>query len=99
MTGELTESAFRSHLNEPFQIRLDETRPFELILSQVTGLKPVHASPRKDPFSILFLGPKAPILPQRTYLMTHPSFGDFDIFIVPVGPDRAGKMQYEAVFN
>jgi hypothetical protein len=99
MTEELTETFCKEHLQETFQIRLGEARMFDLVLAQVTGLNPAHASPRKEPFSIIFLGPKTPILPQRTYSMTHPTLGTFDIFIVPVGPDKTGYMQYEAVFN
>ncbi len=53
---------------------------------------------RKEPFSLVFLGPPRPILPQRTWDLCHPVLGAQGIFLVPIGPSE-GRMRYEAVFN
>lgn len=51
-------------------------------------------------FSLLFEGDNEPVLAQQIYLLEHADAGAFDLFIVPLGPDRAGgQMLYEAVFN
>jgi hypothetical protein len=55
-------------------------------------------SPKLDTFSLVFLGPMSPFLPQGIYRLTHEKFGDISLFLVPIGPNRGG-MQYEAVFN
>jgi hypothetical protein len=52
---------------------------------------------RAEPFSLVFVGDV--VLEQRTFAMTHPALGALDIFLVPIGPDPSGRLQYEAVFN
>jgi hypothetical protein len=53
---------------------------------------------KREPFALLFRGPKAPVLSQRMYRMEFQELGTLEIFIVPVGPDGSG-MQYEAIFT
>lgn len=50
------------------------------------------------PFNLVFLGPVDPVLPQMTYRLEHPTVGDHDVFLVPVGRDGDGT-HYEAVFG
>ncbi len=53
---------------------------------------------RRTPFAVVLRGPHAPVLPQRTYQLSHPALGTFALFLVPIGPDAEG-MRYEAVFG
>jgi hypothetical protein len=53
---------------------------------------------RTEPFSLVFLGPLRPVLPQRTWDLAHPALGSLGVFLVPLGPEN-GRMRYEAVFN
>ncbi|MEO8507627.1 MAG: hypothetical protein ABI593_08365 [Betaproteobacteria bacterium] len=53
---------------------------------------------RRDPFVLLFRGPSAPQLRQGLYEFNHPTIGEFQMSIVPVGPGETGLL-YEAVFN
>ena len=53
---------------------------------------------RTEPFSLVFLGPLRPVLPQRTWALAHPALGTLGVFLVPLGP-KDGTMRYEAVFN
>lgn len=53
---------------------------------------------RTEPFSLVFLGPPRPVLPQRMWDLSHPVLGTQAIFLVPIGPAE-GRMRYEAVFN
>ncbi len=48
-------------------------------------------------FSLLFRGPTVTI-PQGNYRVSHQSFGEFDLFLVPIRQRREGIL-YEAVFN
>lgn len=52
----------------------------------------------KDAFTIMLRGPAEPVLAQQTYTMRNENMGEFDLFIVPIGPDDQG-MCYEAVFS
>lgn len=103
MTDQPTGDMFAQRLNDTFRIRVDESTCLDLELIEVTPL-PVRsprrgsAPPARTPFSLVFRGPKDPLLSQRIYRFEHESLGDLDIFIVPIGPDDEGVL-YEAVFN
>jgi hypothetical protein len=65
-----------------------------LVSAQALGAAP---SGHREPFSLVFRGPIAPLLQQRTYALLHEALGTLEIFIVPIGPDRQGQL-YEAIF-
>jgi hypothetical protein len=73
----------------PIALRLTEVRPL--------GLQP--GAPRVEPFVLVFAGPATPLLAQGTYRLAHDDLGPMDLFLVPVGRDADGTVQYEAVFN
>jgi hypothetical protein len=49
-------------------------------------------------FSLIFVAPKGPWLPQAIYPVTHPALGTMEIFLVPVGPMLGGNA-YQAIFT
>jgi hypothetical protein len=49
-------------------------------------------------FSLIFVAPKGPWLPQAIYPVTHPSLGIMEIFLVPIGPRQDGN-GYQAIFT
>jgi hypothetical protein len=49
-------------------------------------------------FSLIFVAPKGPWLPQAVYPVEHPALGMMEIFLVPVGPTQGGN-GYQAVFT
>ncbi len=49
-------------------------------------------------FSLTFLSPPGPFLPQAVYPLQHPALGPLDLFLVPLGPKDGGN-SYEAVFT
>jgi hypothetical protein len=93
--------AFAPHVGRAFVVAVDDAAvPLELV--QVTPIGTAPGSGTRAPFSLLFVGPAAPALPQRTYAVRHPELGAMEIFLVPVGPDAGREprgMRYEAVFN
>lgn len=52
----------------------------------------------RAPFSLIFLGPEEPVLPQAIRRLEHSSLGELEIFLVPIGRGADG-VRYEAVFN
>ena len=52
----------------------------------------------RQPFSLLFAGPPALALPQRTYRLAHARMPELDLFLVPIGADAAG-LRYQAIFS
>lgn len=87
---ELTGAAFQPHLREEFRLHGGPASMPALTLADVNG--------EGRPFSIEFLGPRDPVLPQRIYRLEHPALGALELFIVPIGRDADG-VRYEAVFN
>jgi hypothetical protein len=73
----------------------DATLDLELIEANPLGGRPGGG---RAPFSVLFRGPSAPVMPQRIYALAHQTLGSLDLFIVPIGP-RDGGMVYEAIFT
>jgi hypothetical protein len=69
-----------------------------LTLVEVTVLGGDATSARRQPFSLVFRGPRVPLLPQRIYRLEHDRMGALELFIVPLGPDGDG-LRYEAIFT
>jgi hypothetical protein len=102
MLETFTNDTFLPYIDDTFHVVLGSMPPLELVLSSATEVGKNYGRGagivERTPFSIIFLGPMNPILPQRIYRLEHEGLGAFEIFLVPLGPDK-GKMQYEAVFN
>ena len=67
MLDSLTKEDWTKQLNESFYIQIGNADKFTLKLIDVSG----HGRSlvgRREGYSLLFIGPKMPILPQSTYL-------------------------------
>ncbi|MGI8642374.1 MAG: DUF6916 family protein [Pyrinomonadaceae bacterium] len=73
----------------------ETTEPIELEL--VEAIEPVIAL-QQEFFSLIFLGPKNLLLPQKIYQLAHERLGNGVLFLVPIGQNEEG-IRYEAVFN
>ena len=87
---------FAGRVGERFELRFDDAT-IELVLSEA---RPSGSGPpgMRDPFALLFRGPRDPQLPQSSYRLAHPELGEHVLFLVPVGQE-AEHMLYEAVFS
>jgi hypothetical protein len=74
-------------------LKFDEALPYESRQSRRRG-----AAPKRQPFSLYFLGPLTPVLPQSTYTFRSDALTLDQLFIVPIGQD-ATATEYEAVFT
>lgn len=82
-------SVFADELDDQLSLTLDEVEEH--------GTRET-AEREAELFSVFFLGPGEPVLPQSTYQFRNERLGEFFLFIVPLGPDD-GRMRYQAVFN
>ena len=100
MLDRLTVAMFAEQIGKTFRLQLADGPALELVLVEARNLSlpPGNSGPRRDPFSLLFRGPKAPMLPQRIYPLENEAFGRLEIFLVPIGADADG-VKYEAIFN
>lgn len=76
-----TADTFRPHVRSRFRLTSAGTKPFDVLLVQVTSGAP---DGRTDAFSLLF-GPAAAGLGQATYAVEHAALGSFPLFLVPAG--------------
>ena len=88
-----------------FEVTLPEGRTTTLKLDEAATLdvrqrRRVRGGfmPKREPFSLYFLGDPALILPQGTYNLAGEAASFDQIFIVPVGHDEE-HTEYEAVFT
>ena len=100
MLDRLTVAMFIEQIGKTFRLPLTDGPVLDLVLVEARNLslRTGNPGPRRGPFSLLFLGPKAPVLPQRIYPLESEAFGRLEIFLVPIGAD-AGGVKYEAIFN
>ncbi|MFH0342561.1 MAG: DUF6916 family protein [Chromatiales bacterium] len=94
MLETLTKEIWADCLNERFIV----AGSIEMELLEVNSLGHKHPRAGREPFSLVFRGPKAPVLIQKIYPLEHRSLGALDLFLVPIGPDQAG-MRYAAIFT
>ena len=106
MLEHFTTATFAGRVGETFRILPDGGRPVDAALAEVTVLGASATGSavtgrdggRGEAFSLVFRAPREASLPQRTYRVEHDAIGAFELFLVPIGPDREG-MRYEAVFT
>lgn len=98
MLETFTVDTFSPHEGETFTMRVGAAE-LELRLDEVSPLgKSGGGSPLRRPFSLIFVGPASPVYEQRIYGLRHPGMGEFELFLVPIGPSREG-MRYQAIFT
>jgi hypothetical protein len=96
--ADLTCAEFAACLAQRFRVALGgASLELELVGADLLGSEGAAAG-RRRPFSLIFRGPTAPVLPQRIYRLESASLGTLEIFLVPIGPDAAG-LRYEAIFT
>jgi len=94
----LTHDTFLLKLNKIFHVQLDSS-VIPLKLTRVDAHEQTGSNQDRIPFALLFSGPADPLLNQRLYEMTEDELGSLAIFLVPVGQEKTGSVQYEAIFN
>jgi hypothetical protein len=102
MLDRLTVESFAPTVGELYALDDDELGRLELELlearTHAPGAPPTDAGGVRSPFSLLFRGPREPVMPQRIRRLEHGALGRLELFLVPVGQDEAGT-RYEAVFG
>ncbi len=90
-----TKELFEQHLNTPFTITAGEAGSIETELVEVVQ--------KKDDMiinlSILFKGPKEPVLPHDNLNVKHDKMGKFDLFVGPIVHPKKDGVYYQACFS
>lgn len=53
----------------------------------------------RGPFALTFTSDLRAALPQQIFRVENEMLGELEIFVVPVGPNPQGQMQYEVIFT
>ena len=91
----ISQEAFHENLNTNFHAVDSGGTGVDL---ELVSCKDLGSTPKQEQFSLLFRGPKQPLLEQMTYELKHDVLGENLIFLVPVRQD-ADFLYYEAIFN
>ena len=91
----LNSKVFREQLQTTFQAGSSQGQPVPLKLVEVAES---HDTPQIEFFSLHFLGPVTPRLPQQIHRLEHEKMGAFEIFLTPISADLQGTT-YEAIFH
>jgi hypothetical protein len=94
--GELTLATFEPLVGNRFTVGGTTPVALEFVLESATAAGEWPGG--RDPFSLMFLGPSEPLLPQAIYALRHADLGVLEIFVVPVARD-AGGVRYQAIFT
>ena len=108
----LTAEDFRDLTGAPFLLTATSSESgspiaLDLVLIEVAGSSgSAQSGAPRAPFSLLFHGPLEPVAPQAIYRLQNAELGEFELFIVPVGPaaptasgQPAMAMRYEVIFG
>ena len=82
---------------EALQGRSFRSGDLTLRLTSVTR-RAAQPGQEREPFTLVFTGPREQFLPQGTVPLTEESVGAVEIFLVPVGMTEE-SFEYEAVFG
>jgi len=92
--GELTLADFEPCVGDVFAIA--EPEAVGLVLESATLV--AERPGGREPFSLVFAGPREPLLAQSIQRLEHAGLGALEIFVVPIGRDEAA-CTYEAIFT
>jgi hypothetical protein len=101
----LTLESFTGLVGQSLTLRLDDdqTRTLELIEATPRGEAAASSAAGRRPFSLVFVDSASTVaehLPQGIYRVTHAQLGEYDLFLVPLGPSADGVgIRYEAIFT
>lgn len=96
----MTPTDFALHLHQPFQLQFTAGLTLWLALEEVQVSTAVPTEHKQIEalcsFVVIFQGPPSPVLPTRTYQVSHPWLGELALRLVPYQRRQTG-MWYKAV--
>jgi hypothetical protein len=98
MLETFTHATFAGRVGQGFRVTVEGQVEQDLVLIEARLLRGGWAKARREPFSLVFRGPRETNLSQGMRPMRHEEIGAFEIFLVPIAPEEDG-LRYEAVFN
>jgi hypothetical protein len=98
MSQDFDHTTFEQHLHVIFSVQT-AAGPVDVELDEVE-VHPQGVVPgsTRQPFTLIFLGPKDGLLPEGLHKLSHDDLGEFDLYLIPIL--SAGERQaYQSIFN
>jgi len=98
MAPDFDHTKFENRLHEIFRAETPPS-PVDLELDEVE----VHRSSpapgiTRQPFTLIFLGPKDSILPEGTHTLSHAELGEVALYLIPI-LSTGERQAYQSIFN
>jgi hypothetical protein len=87
-------------VGDEFRVTIAPGNTIVLELVETAPLTASRSQPARQPFSLIFRGPKNGQLEQPIHNLEHERLGRLGLFLVPIGPGADGNgPYYQAIFN
>lgn len=99
MIEQLTPEYFRPHVSKVFRVQGGR---HGLTLAEVDVRVLSEAELKmfpRQPFSLIFRGPPADVLPEGLHTLEVEDGGSFTIYVIPIHTPIRDRQDYQAVFN
>ena len=98
MSEDLTFETFTGHEGESFVLHVEDERlTLELVEVEHGKYEPM-AEGLRDPFLLIFKGPKEPLATEGVFKVAHETLGELDLYLIPI-VSPPGQQHYQSVFN
>jgi hypothetical protein len=97
----LTLARFTPHVGSQFTVRASNAGPVTATLEEASATEPHPADRpgvRGEAFSLIFRGPRQPVVGDGKHTLAHPALGTFPLFLVAVGRGVDGQ-GYQAIVD
>jgi len=91
-----TAREFLPHVETSFSVRTADGTVATFLLERVIERRVVK---NVEQFSLMFHAPAGTAIADGTHAFRHPTLGDFNLFIVPVGASNSERRRYQACFS
>lgn len=100
MLEKLEKSSFEPYVGEDFKVTAGELELSMKLMEVTAGSEASRIPEGRETFSVIFVAPGGEVLEQQIFEVSHPEMGEMGLFLVPLGPEAAGKgIRYEAIFT
>ena len=98
MTEPLEHATFSPYVHDLFRVELPQgVVEIELEEAELHSGGPIPGSSR-EPFTLIFVGPKSEMLPEGMHALTHDRLGTAEIYLIPIA-SMGERQSYQAIFN
>lgn len=97
MPDEITHEMFLDHVAKTFRVHCGE-EVLDVELTEVDVGEAPSVEGLRQPFTLIFRGPKERILREGLYKVDHEDVGAFELYVIPI-ITVGDRQDYQVIFN